>query len=56
VTTTAVNLRATPSTGAKVLAVVPEGAIVGDLEESANGFRKVSYKGAIGWCWADYLR
>ena len=55
VTTSAVNHRAEASTSAKILAVIPGGTIVGDLEESANGFRKVSYNGAIGWCWADYL-
>lgn len=55
VTTSAVNHRAKASTSAQILAVIPEGAVVGDLEESANGFRKVSYNGAIGWCWADYL-
>ena len=54
-TTSALNLRATASTSAKVLTVIPEGATVGDQGESSNGFRKVAYQGAIGWCWADYL-
>ena len=54
-TTSALNHRAKASTSAAVLAVIPSGAKVGDQGESSNGFRKVSYNGAIGWCWADYL-
>lgn len=54
-TTSALNLRSTASTNAAVLMVIPSGARVGDLEQSSNGFRKVSYAGSIGWSWADYL-
>ncbi len=54
-TTSALNLRGKPSTSAAVLAVIPAGATVGDLEETSNGFRKISYAGSIGWSWADYL-
>ena len=54
-TTTAVNLRAGPSTGDAVLAVMPAGAGVTLTGQSANGFLSVSYQGRAGWASADYL-
>lgn len=54
-TTAALNLRAEPSTSAKILLVMPEGARVDALDAWANGFRKVSYKGTVGWAYTAYL-
>lgn len=56
-TTTAVNLRAKPSTSATILLVVPAGAVVEDYDlEIVNGFRSVDYKGTVGWIYNAYLR
>jgi SH3-like domain-containing protein len=56
-TTTAVNLRAKPSTSAKILKVVPAGAMVIDYDlVMANGFRGVDYNGAVGWIYDAYLK
>ncbi len=55
-TTTAVNLRATPSTSAKILLVVQAGETVYDYDlEIANGFRSVDYNGTVGWIYDAYL-
>jgi len=53
--TTALNLRAKPSTSARVLAVMPEGAKVQSSGDGANGFAKVKYQGTWGWAWTAYL-
>jgi uncharacterized protein YraI len=56
-TTTAVNLRAKPSTSAKILKVVPAGATVADYDlVMSNGFRGVDYNGTRGWIYDAYLR
>ena len=54
-TTSAVNHRATPSTSAAILAVIPAGATVASLEETSNDFEKVYYNGKEGWVYAAYL-
>jgi uncharacterized protein YraI len=55
-TTTAVNLRAKPSTSAAILLVVPAGAVVKDYDlELVNGFRSVDFKGTVGWIYNAYL-
>lgn len=54
-TTTAVNLRATASTSAAVLTVIPAGAQVFGLGERSNGFEKVRYDNKTGWVYASYL-
>jgi N-acetylmuramoyl-L-alanine amidase len=51
----ALNLRATASTNAAVLTVMPDGATVTLLDEASNGFAKVSYGGMTGWAYAIYL-
>lgn len=53
--TTALNLRAEPSTSARILAVMPEGSTVQGSGKGANGFAYVSYNGTWGWAWVDYL-
>jgi uncharacterized protein YgiM (DUF1202 family) len=55
-TTTALNLRAKPSTSGKILLVIPAGARVKNLGDSSNGYRKVSYKGTTGWAYGTYLK
>jgi uncharacterized protein YgiM (DUF1202 family) len=54
-TTTSLNLRAKPSTSAKVLKVMPQGSLVENLDEVSNGFVKVAYQGTGGWAYSDYL-
>ena len=55
-TTTAVNLRAKPSTSSKVLTVVPAGVGVLDYDfVMSNGFRGVDYNGTVGWIYDDFL-
>lgn len=54
-TTTALNLRAEPSTSAKVLLVMPSGAVVKALSGTAAGWRQVSYNGTAGWASTNYL-
>jgi uncharacterized protein YraI len=56
VTTTALNLRAEPSTSARVLAVMPKGAKAFRGDEIANGFVGVTYNGMSGWAYMDYLQ
>jgi len=54
--TSALNLRAGPSTGDAVLAVMPAGAEVTLTGDAANGFLAVSYGGRTGWAFATYLQ
>jgi uncharacterized protein YgiM (DUF1202 family) len=54
-TTSALNLRAEPSTSAKVLLVMPSGAVVKALAGTATGWRQVSYNGTTGWASTNYL-
>jgi uncharacterized protein YgiM (DUF1202 family) len=54
-TTAALNLRAEPSTSAKILLVMPEGATVQAAKGTAPGFRQVIYKGTTGWAATAYL-
>ena len=53
--TSSLNLRAGPSTGDPVLAVMPAGASVTLTGNSANGFLSVTYNGIAGWAYADFL-
>lgn len=54
-TTSAVNLRTSPSTSNKVLRVVPSGARVATSATVQNGFRYVSVDGLAGWMADQYL-
>jgi len=55
-TTSAVNLRAKPSTSSNVITVVPAGARVLDYDfVMSNGFRGVDYNGKVGWIYDAYL-
>lgn len=54
-TTADVNLRAAPSLGAAILAVIPAGTRVRLNPEFANGFRGVEHDGVNGWVRVDYL-
>ena len=55
-TTSAVNLRAQPSTSSKVIMVVPPDAQVLDYDfVMSNGFRGVDYNGNVGWIYDDFL-
>ncbi|MFP5372493.1 MAG: SH3 domain-containing protein, partial [Actinomycetes bacterium] len=54
-TTAGLNLRAGPSTGDKVLRVIPQGARVFDHGELKNGFRLVTYDNVRGWAFDAYL-
>lgn len=56
VTTTRLNLRAEPSTTAKVLLVMPEGAKAFRGDVIASGFLQVTYNGTQGWAHQDYLK
>lgn len=49
------NLRSGASTGDAVLTVIPDGATVTLLGETANGFANVQFDGAEGWAWASCL-
>lgn len=53
--TTALNLRAEPSTSARVLAVMPEGSRVKPTGEGSNGFAKVVFGTLTGWAYTAYL-
>ena len=53
--TSSLNLRAGPSTGDRVLAVMPSGASVTLNGRQANGFVSVTYRGTSGWAYAQYL-
>ncbi len=52
----ALNLRASASTSAAVVTVLPDGAVVTLLGQPSNGFSNVSWNGAIGWAYSIYLR
>lgn len=54
-TTARLNLRAQPSTSAKILLVMPSGATVKALAGTASGWRQVSYNGTTGWAATAYL-
>ncbi len=54
-TTAALNLRAEPSTSAKVILVMPAGAKVVLKSGTANGWRQVMYNGKTGWASTQYL-
>ncbi|MCC6792130.1 MAG: SH3 domain-containing protein, partial [Thermomicrobiales bacterium] len=54
-TTSALNLRAEPSTGVRVLLVIPSGAAVTLTGATQNGFSGVTYGGATGWAYTEYL-
>lgn len=54
-TTANLNLRAEPSTSARILLVMPYGSPVTGLDGGSGGFRKVSYKGTVGWAATAYL-
>lgn len=54
-TTTALNLRAGPSTSDRVLLVMPSGAAITLTGTSRNGFLGVSYNGTRGWASEQYI-
>ncbi len=51
----ALNLRAGPSTSDQVLDVMPAGAVVSLAGVNHNGFASVIYNGVWGWASLDYL-
>jgi uncharacterized protein YraI len=53
--TTSLNLRAGPSTGDSVLAVMPSGSSVTLTGQASNGFVSVNYQGTDGWAYESYL-
>ena len=53
--TTALNLRAGPSTSDRSLMVMPAGATVSLTGQSANGFLSVTYNGVSGWAYGQFL-
>lgn len=58
-TTTAVNLRANPSSSARIIEVVPKGTRVVDYDlVMANGYRGVDVNdsGTVGWIYDAYLQ
>ncbi|HEV2073072.1 MAG TPA: SH3 domain-containing protein [Thermomicrobiales bacterium] len=55
-TTTALNLRAEPSTSAKILTVIPEGARVQVLHSQAGQYVNVNYNSLQGWVALAYLK
>ena len=55
-TTVDLNLRAEPSTSAKVLLVMRAGAQVRATDQLANGFRMVVHNGVTGWAYDTYLK
>jgi uncharacterized protein YraI len=55
-TTANLNLRAEPSTSAKILLVIPSGAKVTPHGLITNGFAKVTYNGTVGWASNAYLK
>ena len=54
-TTAALNLRAEPHLGARVLLVMPAGSRVSLGSGWANGFRQVTFNGTTGWAYTDFL-
>ena len=55
-TTAALNLRAEPSTSARVLTVMPEGSRVQLLHTAVGRYANVNYNGMQGWAHLDYLK
>lgn len=55
--TSALNLRASASTSAKVITVMPAGTMVWPTDQRSNGFRYVEVvgTGAKGWAYESYL-
>jgi uncharacterized protein YraI len=54
-TTSTLNLRAGPSTGDRVLLVMPAGATVSLTGEVSNGFLRLTYQGTQGWAHGSYI-
>ncbi len=54
-TTSALNLRSQPNTGATVILVIPQGASVEAGDQNYNGYRMVTYKNDTGWAYEAYL-
>ncbi|MGA6126315.1 MULTISPECIES: SH3 domain-containing protein [unclassified Microbacterium] len=54
-TTSALNLRQTPSTSGKILVVIPKGTKV-TTTASSGIWRKTSFQGKTGWVSSDFLR
>jgi uncharacterized protein YraI len=50
------NLRSGASTSDSVLTVIPDGATITLLGETANGFARIRFDGIEGWAWASCLR
>jgi uncharacterized protein YraI len=55
VATSALNLRADPSTSAEILRVMPSGASVSVNGAADNGFYPVTFRGSDGWAHREYL-
>jgi uncharacterized protein YraI len=55
VATTALNLRAEPSTSAKVLRVMPAGSAVKPTGRGSGQYAQVVYQGITGWAATAYL-
>ncbi|MDQ4100243.1 MAG: SH3 domain-containing protein [Chloroflexota bacterium] len=53
--TSSLNLRAGPSTGDRILLVMPAGASVTLNGRQSNGFLSVTYRSTSGWAYAQYL-
>ncbi len=51
----ALNLRAGPSTGDRIILVMPGGADVELTGDEANGFLGVIYNGTRGWAYGQYI-
>ena len=50
------NLRASPSTSAKIYRVIPDGAVVTVVSGTPkNGWYNIRYSGTEGWSFGDYL-
>ncbi len=54
-TTSALNLRAGPSTSDRVLLVIPARSTVSLTGDAANSFLAVMYNGTAGWAYAAFL-
>lgn len=53
--TSSLRLRSGPSTGFRILAVMPQGESVTVLEGPTNGWYRVQYRSMTGWASAEYL-
>lgn len=49
------NVRLNPSTNATILTTVPKGVTV-TIQESVNGWHKITYNGVTGWVSASYVK